>query len=445
MASSRKSPPDSPVAAVEDALCRAFAEHVAPGACVAVALSGGIDSMVLLDAAAALAKSRPFRLSAIHVHHGLSPNAGRWADFCAEQCATRGVSLALHRIAVEPAQGGLEASARAARYERLLAPEVDVVVLAHQADDQAETLLLQLLRGAGPAGLAAMPAYRVGSPALLRPLLDVSRATIARYAAARGLAWIEDESNADRARARNALRHDVAPLLAARFPGYPQTLVRAARHQAEAAQLLDELASIDASGATDGDGLAASRLADLSPARGRNLLRWFLRRQGLRPPSESKLADMQRQLASAAADARIRIGIDGMEVGSHRGRITVHAPLPGTFEQPWAGEAEVRLPGGVLAFASARGEGLSSAKLARHRVMLRSRAGGERIRIAANRPTRAVKQLMQEAGLAPWLRQSLPFVWCGDELAAVPGLGIAVDYQAGPGEPGWLIDWNPAR
>jgi tRNA(Ile)-lysidine synthase len=429
---------------VKDAVRRALTDHVPPGTRLAVAFSGGIDSMVLLDAVTAFSAKHPFALSAIHVHHGLSPNADQWEAFCAAQCAHLAVPLTVHRLRLRREPGrSLEAEARAARYERLLQADVDVVALAHHANDQAETVLLQLLRGSGPPGLAAMPALRPGHPALLRPLLELPRATIAAYAKARGLAWIDDESNANRAHARNALRHDVGPILAECFPGYPQTLARAARHQAEASELLDELAAVDAVGAIDERSLAAARLTALSPARARNLLRWFLRSQGLRPPSEARLADMLRQLAGSAADARIRIRLDAVEVGRHRGRIVVHAPPAEGFERVWHGEAEVVLPGGVLAFTSARGAGLAGAKLALAQVTLRARAGGERIRLAANRPTRTVKQLLQEAQIAPWQRQSLPFVWCGDELAAVPGLGIALKYQAGPGELGWVIDWWP--
>lgn len=449
MASSRKSPPVSrasydPVATVENALRDALSQHVAPGARVAVALSGGIDSMALLDAAKSLAPIHPITLSAIHAHHGLQANADRWAEFCAAECAARGVPLTVHRLRIARKSGrSLEAQARSARYACLAGADADVVALAHHADDQAETVLLQLLRGAGPPGLAAMPRFRPGRPALLRPFLAHTRAEIAAYASARRLAWIEDESNADRRHARNALRHEIAPLLAARFPGYPQTLARAARHQAEAALLLDELARADAAGAVSEEGLERARLGSLQAARARNLLRWFLREQGLRPPSEAKLADMLRQLVGAAADARTNIRIDQLEVGCHRGRIAVHAPAPEPFERVWLGEVQVLLPGGVLGFTRAHGAGLASAKLAKSQVTLRSRAGGERIRLAADRPTRAVKQLLQEAHVPPWMRQALPLVWCGDELAAVPGLGVALEFQAAPDEPSWSLDWRP--
>jgi tRNA(Ile)-lysidine synthase len=432
------------VAALSTVLAAALAEHVHPGASLAVALSGGIDSMVLLDAAAALAERHPIILSAIHVHHGLSPNADRWADFCSAQCATREVALTTHRLRLSPARGSsLEAQARNARYERLLSADVDVVALAHHADDQAETVLLQLLRGAGPQGVSAMPAFRPGHPALLRPLLELPRATLAAYASARGLTWVEDESNADRRHARNFIRRDIAPLLAARFPGYPATLVRAARHQAEAAVLTDELALLDAAGAIDATGLARARLAAMPPARARNLLRWFLHQAGLRPPSEARLSEMMRQLVSAGEDTRIRIAQDGAEIGCHRGRVAVHAPGAPDFERIWRGEPEVSLPAGVLAFEHARGVGIAAAMLERTQVTLRPRRGGERIRLAANRPTHAVKKLLQEAHMPPWERENLPLIWSDDELAAVPGIGVALAFQAAPDEPGWRVEWRP--
>jgi tRNA(Ile)-lysidine synthase len=433
-------------AAVEAALSAALAEHVRPGASFAVALSGGIDSMVLLDAATRFAGRHPLALSAIHVHHGLSSNADRWADFCAAQCAARNVPLVTHRLRLARERGSsLEAQARAARYERLLRADVDVMALAHHADDQAETLLLQLLRGAGPHGLAAMPSVRPGRPALLRPLLGLARNTLAACAAERGLASIEDESNADRRHARNFIRLEVVPALAARFAGFPATLARAARNQAEAAALADELAAIDAAGVLDDAGLSRVGLAALSPARARNLLRWFLRERGLRPPSAALLAEMLRQLVAAGEDARIRIAQDGAEIGMHRGRVVIHAPAAPAFERVWRGEPEVVLPGGVLAFERARGAGVAEAKLVDHPVTLRSRGGGERIRLAANRPTHAVKKLLQEARVPPWERQALPLIWSGDELAAVPGIGIALAFQAAPDEPAWRVEWRPRR
>ncbi|MGH8713211.1 MAG: tRNA lysidine(34) synthetase TilS [Casimicrobiaceae bacterium] len=437
---------------MEAALAAALAAHAATDARVAVALSGGIDSMVLLDALHAAASRAALRLTALHVDHGLSPHAGRWAQFCTEQCAARGIALAIFRVDVARRPGqSLEAAARTARYRTLLSADVDIVALAHHADDQAETILLQLLRGAGPAGLAAMPRHRPGrgaEPALLRPLLDLPRQTLAAYANARGLAWIDDESNADRRHKRNLLRLAVAPLLAGGFPGYPSVLARAAGHQAEAAALLDELAAQDAGGAIDSrsaeEGIDGARLAALSPPRARNLLRWFLRREGLRPPSTARLAAMLAQLEAAGTNARTRIAHDGIEIGCHRGRIVVHAAACGPFARTWRGESSVQLPGGTLQFQRTYGAGIAASKFEAAAVTLRSRGGGERMQLAANRPRRAVKKLLYDARLPAWQRQSLPFIWCGDELAAVPGIGVALAFQARNDEAAWQVEWRPA-
>jgi tRNA(Ile)-lysidine synthase len=360
-------------------------------------------------------------------------------------CAARSVPLTTARVNVARRPGqSLEAAARAARYQKLLAADADIVVLAHHADDQAETVLLQLLRGAGPAGLAAMPHHRArdgARPALLRPLLELPRATLAAYANARGLAWIDDESNADRRHKRNLLRHDVAPRLAQAFPGYPTVLVRAAGHQAEASALLDELARQDAGNTQDG--LDRAALAGLSPGRARNLLRWFLRDEGLRPPSTARLAEMLAQLQTAGTDARTRIVHDGVEIGCHRGKVLVHAAAVGSYARGWRGESSVELPGGVLRFERTHGDGIVAAKFDAAAVTLRSRHGGERIQLAANRPRRAVKKLLYDAQLPIWRRQELPFIWCGDELAAVPGIGVALAFQARPGEAAWRVDWRP--
>ena len=434
------------VASVHAALAAALAGYLTDGAKLAIALSGGIDSMVLLDAACALGPQRRLALSAIHVHHGLSPNADRWAAFCAEQCAARNIALSTHRLDLRRERGSsLEAHARKLRYQRLLAADVDAIALAHHADDQAETLLLQLVRGAGPAGLAAMPAFTPGRPALLRPLLGLRRKSLVSYAQARGLVWVEDESNSDPRHARNFLRSEIAPRFGARFAGYPETLVRAAHHQAEAAHLADELAAIDARDAIDASGLSRARLAELSSPRARNLLRSYLRREGLRTPSEANLREMLRQLVTSDEDACIRIMQDGAEIGRHRGRIAVHAPMGPGFVHVWRGEPEVSLPGGALAFEPTHGSGVAASKLLRDAVTLRSRMGGERIRLAANRPTHAVKKLLQEADMPIWERQRLPLVWSGDELVAVPGIGVAVAFQAAPDEAGWRIEWRPRK
>ncbi len=448
---------DEPVLrAVRDALAFAVPQTGAAAAIrVGVALSGGRDSMTLLDALARLGPNLRINVAAVHVHHGLSPHADVWAAFCASECAARGIPIDVHRVQVVRAGGAsLEATARAARYGAFARVDADIIALAHHADDQAETLLLQLLRGAGPAGLAAMPGLRTpaSGPVLLRPFLGLAGTAIDAYARSRGLAWVDDESNADIGVKRNFIRHDIAPRLAAAFPGYPATLARAAAHQGEATQLIDDLARLDAADALRHDGPAGTTLdrsalialAQTAPRRARNLLRWFLRQHELRAPSAARLAEMFDQLTLAAADARVRLVHSGAEVGVHRGHVVVHPPAIAAFTVAWQGESEVALPHGTLEFARCTGSGIARAALDGVAVTVRPRAGGERIRLSGDRPRRALKGILQDAGMPPWQRESLPLVFCGDALAVVPGIGVDVAFQAAAGTPGYEIRWRQA-
>ncbi len=416
---------------------------------LAVALSGGRDSIALLDALVRATPARGIRLAAIHVHHGWSVHADAWAAFCAETCARLGVTFALRCVQLSGApRRSLEADARRARYAAMVdaARELGIatIALAHHQDDQAESLLLQLGRGAGPRGLAAMAAARHDGGILwLRPLLDLPRKVIDEYIRMRGLAHVDDDSNASPRHRRNALRQSVIPAIAAVLPGYPATLARAARWQAEASQLLDELAAIDAGNAFDGTTLERAALVLLAPPRARNLLRWFLRQHDLAAPSSVRLDAMLGQLRGAKPDARVRLAHAGYEIGLHRGRVMVHAPLPAPYECAWNGESRLALPHGTLAFVTAHGEGISTARLAAEGTVVRMRGGGERLQLDAGRPRRALKSLLQAAGVPPWERASLPLVWCGDALAAVPGIGVDVAFRAGIGEAGVRVEWLP--
>ncbi|MGI8895531.1 MAG: tRNA lysidine(34) synthetase TilS [Casimicrobiaceae bacterium] len=424
--------------------------HVGHDGRLAVALSGGRDSVVLLDALAQVATTRSLVLFAIHVHHGLSINANAWAQFCANLCRARNIPLSVCKVDVPRARGfSLEAEARRARYAALadaaLEPAVSHIALAHHQDDQAETLLLQLLRGAGPHGLAAMPQTRRDPRGLLwlRPLLGVARSEIDGYAAACKLAFVDDESNLDRRHVRNALRTTALPALKAIAPQVVPILARAAAHQGEAALLLDELAAFDASTAFDGATLDRASLGGLAPHRARNLLRWFLRQHGLPAPSSARLAAMLAQLTHARPDARVRLAHGGTEIGVYHSRIVVHAPPPPAYSVPWAGQALLALPHGMLAFERTLGQGVSAERFGAAQVTVRGRGGGERLQLAPGRPRRALKAILHEAGVPEWQRRGLPLLFCGDELAAVPHLGVDVAYQASGKAPGFALRWEP--
>jgi tRNA(Ile)-lysidine synthase len=401
-----------------------------------VGLSGGVDSVVLLDT---LLEGGAVPITAVHVHHGLSPNADAWADFCRDFCKARDVPLAIERVSVDrAAPEGLEAAARSQRYAVYAARPEPCVALAHHLDDQAETVLLQLLRGTGLKGVAAMPELRElpGSHVrIYRPLLAMSRREIVARAKERGLSWIDDESNASTKHDRNYLRHEVAPLLDARFPGWRDAISRYARHAGAANELLDELARKD--GALDA-GVVID--AGISPARRANALRAFLAMNGLPMPSEARLEEMARQLYGARGDARVRIEHAGVALVRQRDTVRIDAALPqGPWGVEWHGEEDIELgPGrGSVHFERVTGSGLAAglAHGAPWRFMPRS--GGEKIRLDARRPTRTLKNLLQEHDVPEWQRDRLPLLFRGDRLAWIPGVGIASEFacedrQTGP-------------
>ncbi len=383
----------------------------------------------------------------MHVHHGLSPNADAWAGFCATLCQEWGVAFTLARVQLEPGDPrGIEAAARAARYRVYEAQVCDDLVLAHHQDDQAETVLLQLLRGAGVKGLAAMPPIReLGAKRLLRPLLGRSRSELLAHARAQGLGYVEDESNAVPGHARNYLRHRVLPAIEPRFPAYRKTLARAAQHFADCARLLDELAREDVARAAVGEALSVAALAALGRPRARNLLRHSLARRGLEAPPADWLDEALDQLLGARADAAVRVGRGGWSLVRYRDAVTLieTRPVPGEGVWPWRGEALLELAGaGTLEFRPARGEGVSRARLAGGEVAVRLPQGGERLRPDCRRPRRALRKLLQEAAVPPWERRALPLLYCGDDLAWVAGVGVDCAYQAGPDEPGWVVSWR---
>ena len=373
---------------------------------IAVGLSGGVDSVVLLH------KLREVpRVSAIHVHHGLSPNADSWAAFCRRLCRRLGVPLTVKKVKVVKSGEGMEAAARSARYKAFAKLKTNCIALAHNLDDQAETVLMNLLRGTGLRGASGMaPESRFHGKTLLRPLLDTSRSEIEAYARRHGLEWIEDESNADEALTRNFIRRQVGPVLERRYPRWKENLARAARHFAR-----------EEAGAEE-------------------LLRKFLKGKGLRAPTEAKLVEMLKQLTSQGR--RTLIEHDGARLRVYRGEIVEDRGRSGAFTPiAWKGEARLAIPelGGELRFRRTRGKGIAaSAKLLRVRL----RSGGERLQPDPRRPRRTLKNLFQEAGVPPWERDRLPLLVCGEDVVWVPGLGVDARYQAGKNASGVLPEWR---
>ena len=474
MASSRKPKSNNLSSSVENVLrqCVQAGDHLV------LALSGGVDSVVLLNVLIPLSSRMSFSLSAIHVDHGISPNSNRWAEFCCKICQSIGIPLKISKVQVRKESGGsLEAAAREQRYLEFGALQADYVVLAQHLDDQAETLLLQLLRGAGVKGLGAMPVIRdyppetsaeaggysgqlsieqpeAGGIKLLRPMLEIARREIEDYAEEHALQWISDESNIDISFDRNFLRHQVLPLVERRFPGYRHTLSRVSRHMAEASLLLDELAEADGKRLGASGKLEIEQLRKLSPQRAKNLLRYTLAQQGAILPSAVKLDEMLKQLLSSRSDSRIHVVFGNAEIRCFRGQLHVQrasrekaGKTDGAFQNlplQWNGEEQlaIRELDGVIQFSRCQSTGINLNKLIELPVTIRPRRGGERLRPDPSRPRRSLKNLLREAGLPPWERQTLPLIFSGEHLACVPGIGVDCDYQAAPGEQGLVVNWR---
>ncbi|MBK8017823.1 MAG: tRNA lysidine(34) synthetase TilS [Betaproteobacteria bacterium] len=414
------------------------------GGRVAVGLSGGMDSVVLLDLLAGVRSELALELSAVHVHHGLSPDADRWTERCECLASELDVPLAVHRVTIRRNDPrGIEAAARAERYRCYGETRVDAVALAHHADDQAETVLLQLLRGAGPQGLAAMPEVRFlsGGVRLVRPILDVPRAVLLRHALDRGLQWVDDESNQDERYARNFLRHSVVPVIAQRYPAWDIALARAAVNAAEAAGLLDRLAGMDLQRCATGADLHLEPLRMLDASSQANVLRFWLKRSGAPVPSRARLGDMVSQLISSTSSAELRVPLGNCAIVRRHGVISVR-PDDGEacrsdWSVRWHGESAITLPDGrVLLVERTLGTGPGERLLRDAGVTIRNRRGGERMRVATNRPRRTLKNLLQESDVAVWERRRLPLVFAGETLVHVPGVATAPEVAASPDEAG---------
>ncbi|MGN6512292.1 MAG: tRNA lysidine(34) synthetase TilS [Lysobacteraceae bacterium] len=382
-----------------------------------VGYSGGLDSTVLLHALAATPAVRVRGLRALHVHHGLHPDADAWAAHCERACAALGVPLAVARVHVG---GRGEGPARDARHAAFAAHlrAGEVLALAHHRDDQAETFLLRALRCSGVDGLGAMRRWRpFAHAALWRPLLDVPRAALRDYATLHRLRWIEDPSNADTTPDRNFLRHAVLPLLRQRWPHTEAALARSAALQAEAAALLDAedaalLAVADAGG---GHTLDLRVLRAWPAARRARVLRRWLARLGLPPLPAHGLAAVERELLPARADADARFAWAGAEL--RKWRACLHAdwrrpPLPAGWEAEWDGRAPLALPTGdrlALLPGPSRDDG-SIACGFDPPLRAGARRGGERIRLPGRTHSHALKHVLQEQGVPPWTRERLPLL-----------------------------------
>jgi tRNA(Ile)-lysidine synthase len=392
---------------------------------VVVAFSGGVDSTVL---AQLLAKQRRRLggLRLIHVDHGLQAASGEWSEHCARMARTWRVPFVSLKANIQRRKGeSPEAAARDARYE-LLARAMEpgeVLVTAQHRDDQVETLLLQLFRGAGIAGLAAMPATAAFGPGFIaRPLLDTSRGEIEALARKSKLSWIEDPSNADTRFSRNFLRHRLMPLIREHWPGAEKAIARSAAHMAEAAALLSDRATQDLAGLADGAGLSVSALRALPVARRRNALRAFIARHGVEMPEASRLKEMSGSLLAARGDAQPEVNWADARIVRRGGRLELQKSREGPGEfvaKSWRWQVERRLilEHGVLELIDDPAGPIDLARLA-SAIDVRARRGGERMRPGANARTRTLKSLLQDSKIPVEERAQMPLLFANEQLIA---------------------------
>lgn len=420
-----------------------------------LALSGGLDSVVLLHLLTQVKAVLPFTLQAMHVHHGLSPNADAWAEFCLAQCQQFNVPLHITHVQVaknpdyKNSTQGIEAEARALRYNVLFHFRTSdtipaFIVTAHHQDDQAETVLLQLFRGAGVKGLAAMAAIDQHRR-LMRPLLNIPRNLLHQYAVQHQLHWCEDESNDNTQYDRNFVRHTLLPQLTSRFAGITTVLTRTASHMAEASALLETLAEQDAEAMLCDNSVCLKQLQTLDLSRIKNLLRWWFTQHALAMPSTEHLHEIVTQLLYARKDADINIKLQHLYLRKYQQRAYLCQDQPLIpFDLVWNGEAELDLPGGgKLCFSKVTGAGLAL-KHGITKLRITHRTGGERFKPDARRPTRTLKYLLQEMNMPPWKRITIPLVYWQDQLAYVPGVGATHTLLAQADEPGLEIIWQDA-
>lgn len=421
-----------------------------PTAAFCVAFSGGVDSSALLHAATGLRLAhRDLRLRAAHVDHGLHPQSASWAERCRTVCAALDVPLDVVRLAVPtPTGASVEAEARSARYAALagLLRPGEWLLTAHHRDDQLETVLIQLLRGAGVAGLAAMPARaRFGGGWHARPLLDVDREAIADYAGRHGIEWLRDPMNEATRFDRAWLRANVLPAIRQRWPAAATTVARSAAHLAQASRLLAELAQADAAGVVEGGRLSIAGLRRLSQARQVNLLRWWIHDRGLRPLSTARMTSALGELVGARADAQPLLRWPEGEIRRYRDRLYAMRPLAPPPSPPASGvigPSIVDLGPGLGRFGLVAGrKGGLRAELA-PAPAIRFRTGGEGLRPHPARLRKRLKDLCREAGIVPWMRGRLPLVFVGDRLAAVGDLWIDADFAAPAGSPALVPVWT---
>ena len=419
---------------------------------VVIALSGGVDSVVLLDVISRISIPLKLQVSAVHVNHHLHVESPTWAQFCLNLCATRQIALKVFDIQISPeSRLGIEGAAREARYSALLSYSGATVVLAHHQDDQVETFFLQALRGSGVDGLSGMLAIRDdfdSGKEIFRPMLGIERKEIMAYAKQRGLKWIEDPSNSDHKFSRNYLRNDILPQLRSRFPAFDRSILNAVQNLTEVGELITELAVQDIDVLTSScGGLEIDGLSQLSQPRAINIFRELFRRRGAVAPGRSWMIEALRQCTGAKRSASVSVDTKHVSIRRYRNHCYVlnkDRSISEDWSKAWQGEAIIDLPLGLgyLEFTESVGNGVSRELLESGNVTIAFGAGNKRFSLGRNRPRRALRKIWQLDGVPPWVRLKTPVAFLADEALFVGNIGVSGHCAAQENQPSIIINWR---
>lgn len=413
-----------------------------------IAFSGGVDSSVLLHLAVQFSRqySGP-PVAALHVHHGLSDSANNWQAHCRAQCEALAVVFHTENVELLKAGNGIEAAARTARYasfEKHLGKD-DILLLGHNQNDQAETLLFRLFRSAGVQGMAGItPSRSLGEASLLRPLLNVDRRAIEAYAKEQAIGYIHDDSNDALNFDRNYIRHKILPVISERWPQSAQTISRSAEYMTEASMLMDDLATLDLALITETGGvLAVAPLMALPEHRQNNVLRYWLAKQDLLP-SAAQLAQIKQQFLNDNTATSPEIKLAGWQLNRYQGRLYCEPEykLSDMVGVLWQQDQPLNLSEHVLLSAEAVSSGGVNIT---GPVRLNFERASVRFHPVGRGHSNSLKKLMHEHKILPWHRDVIPQLLIDGELAAVPGIGINKRFQAREDQQGYRISLTIGR
>ena len=419
---------------------------------ILVAFSGGVDSVVLLDVLSRNASSFNINLSALHVHHGLHPDADEWSNFCLGFCNDRNISAEVVKVSVDRrSKYGIEGEARAQRHAALLGRDPEFIAFAHHFDDQVETFMLKIGRGAGLDGLTGMKSMRedfASGKKLIRPMLQVHRTEIEQYARDRDLTWVEDDSNRDVSFDRNYLRYSLLPEVRRRLPTFNAGVRSVIDNLGGALELLSEVAGQDIEALKcESGGIDLERLAQLSNARQKNIILELFKQQGLQFPSRAQVAEALRQCHDAQSSAMVNISTSSGSIRRYRKKLFVlprQQAVDSGWSQLWNGRGRVVLPSGLgaLEFRPSNGEGLAIKPDELGKVAISFSVPGGRFSLGIDRPQRPLKKIWQAMGIPPWRRGLVPLVHVGSRIAYVGDVGVSGSFFAEDGEKSWKVAWT---